>query len=86
VPKPNPIPKVIALILVSVGMAFQMKQFDAASLAKMDSMPVADFMKHEHGLHMHSPLYWFFAVLVIGGFFVGAVDFIAYIIELFLKK
>ena len=85
-PKTNPIPKVIALILVSVGMAFQMKQFDKSSLAKMDATPVAEFMKHQREIHMHSPLFWFFSVLVIGGFFVGAVDFIAYIIESFLKK
>ena len=85
-PKQGPIPKVIALILVSVGMAFQMKRFDASSLAKIDSMSAADFIQHQRELHMHSPLRWFILLLVFGGFYIGAIDFITYLIGSFLKK
>jgi hypothetical protein len=85
-PKQGPIPRVIALIFVSVGMAWEMKRFDASSLAKINSTPAADIIQHQRELHMHSPLHWFIIMLVFGGFYVGAIDFITYLIGSFLKK
>jgi uncharacterized membrane protein len=84
--KYDPIPRIIALILISIGMAWQMKAFDGSALAKIDTMSAADFIQHQRELHMHSGIFRFFTVLVIGGFFAGALDFISYLISRFLRR
>ncbi|HEV2331479.1 MAG TPA: hypothetical protein VGY56_22070 [Verrucomicrobiae bacterium] len=56
-------------------------KFDAAELTKIDSMSAADYVQHERELHHHSYIYHFISILVFGGFYIGAVEFIALLIE-----
>jgi len=82
----SPIPKVIALILVSLAAAWLMIHFDASTLAKMDSMSPADYFQHQRELHQHSFAFHFIIDLVMGGFYLGTVEFITYVIKLSFPK
>ena len=84
--KQNQIPKVIALVLVSIGAAWLMMSSDASTLAKLDSMSPADYIQHQRELHHHSFVYHFILLLMMGGFYVGVVEFITYAIGLLIPK
>jgi hypothetical protein len=84
--KHNPIPKVIALILVSVCAAYMMKAFDASALTRLDSMSAADYIQRERELHSHAYYFHFIIVLMMGGFYLGIIEFITYVIGLCFKK
>jgi hypothetical protein len=84
--KQNPIPKVIALILASICGAYLMLRFDASSLAKLDSMSAADYVQHERELHSHSYFFHFILVLMMGGFYLGIIEFITYVVGFCFKK
>ena len=84
--KPNPIPKVIALILVAIGAAWLMIRSDASTLAKIDSMSPADYIQHQRELHHHSFVFHFIFFLIVGGFYIGVIEFIAYVIGLIIPK
>jgi len=74
------IPKVLALILVSICLAWLLRQYDAAALHLIDSMSAAGYIQHQRDLHSHSVFLHFFTCLVCGGFFLGTVEFVAYMI------
>jgi hypothetical protein len=74
-------PKVVALLLVSLFLAWLLGQYDAKALAMMDSMSTADYFRHQRELHGHSFLLHAFTCLVCGGFFLGTIEFVAYMIE-----
>lgn len=78
--KQNPVPKVIALILVSIFGAWLMLHFDASALAKLDSMSAADYVQKQRELHHHSFVFHFISVLIMGGFYLGVVEFLSYVI------
>lgn len=80
--KQNPIPKVIALLLVSIVAAWLMVGFDASALARMDSMSAADYIQKQRELHHHSFAAHFIGVLIMGGFYLGVVEFLSYVIGL----
>jgi hypothetical protein len=82
----NQIPKVIALILVSLGVAGLMMGSDSSALAKIDSMSPADYIQHQRDLHHHSFVFQFIVFLILGGFYVGIVEFITYVIGLVIPK
>jgi hypothetical protein len=82
----NPIPKVIALILVTIVLAWLMKVFDAAALSKIDSMPAADYIQRQRELHHHPYVFHFISLLIVGGFYLGAVEFLSYVIGLCFPK
>ena len=82
----NQIPKVIALILVSLGVAGLMMGSDSSALAKIDSMSPADYFQHQRELHQHSFAFHFIIDLVMGGFYLGTVEFITYVIKLSFPK
>jgi hypothetical protein len=84
--KQNPIPKVIALVLVSIVGAFLMVRFDASALTRLDSISAADYVQHQRELHHHSLVFHFIVVLIMGGFYLGVVEFIAYVIGLLIPK
>jgi len=85
--KQNPIPKVIALILVSVGAAFIAMHIHDSTLARLDSMSATEYFQHQREVtHPHSFLFHFLLVLMMGGFYVGVVEFIAYLVGLLFKK
>jgi len=84
--KQNPIPKVTALILVSICAAVLMLKFDSSALTKLDLMSAADVVQRQHELHHHSFVYHFILLLVMGGFYLGIIEFLTYVIGLFFKK
>jgi hypothetical protein len=83
--KQNPIPKVIALLLISLGVACLMMRFDVSALAKMDSMSAADFIAQQRALHHHSIVHHFLILLIFSGFFIGAIEFLSYLIGFAFK-
>jgi hypothetical protein len=84
--KQSPIPKVIALILVSICAAFLTLSFDTSALAKLDSMSAADYVQYQRTVHQHSFVYHFILLLILGGFYVGIIEFITYVVGLFFKR
>ena len=84
--KQNPIPKTIALILVSICAGLLMMKLDASNLAKLDSMSATDYVQKQRGFHHHSFFFHFFFALMAGGFFIGIIEFITYVIGLCFKK
>jgi hypothetical protein len=82
----NSIPKFIALFLVSVCGAFLMLSFDASALTKLDSMSAADYVQRQRELHHHSFVFHFIVVMMMGGFYIGIIEFITYVIGLVLPK
>lgn len=84
--KQNPIPKVVALILVTIGVALLMMRYDASALAKLDSMSAAEVVQYQRDLHHHTFLYHFVGYLIMGGFYLGVIEFMAYVIGLIIPK
>jgi hypothetical protein len=82
----NPISKVIALILVTIGVAWLVKSSDASALAKIDSMSPVDYIQHQRELHSHPYIVHFITFLILGGFYLGVIEFIAYLIGLAMPK
>jgi len=82
----NTIPKFIALILVSVVGAWLLVGTDASALSKLDSMSAADYIQKQRELHSHSFVFHFILVLIMGGFYIGVVEFLSYIIGLCFKQ
>jgi hypothetical protein len=82
----NAIPKFIALLLVSVGVAFIAIDADREVLAKADSMSAANFIAYVRGLHNHTFVYHYVVMFIVGGLFVASVEFIAYVIGFCFKK
>jgi hypothetical protein len=74
-------PKVIALLLMSLFLAWLLGKYDAQALSMMDSMSPAEYIRHQRALHGHSFLMLAFSCLVCGGFFLGTIEFVAYLIE-----
>jgi hypothetical protein len=84
--KQNPIPKVIALVLISIGGGWLMLGFDADALSKINSMSPVDYIQRQRELHQHSYISHFVMCLIMGGFYLGAVEFLAYVIGLCFPK
>ena len=82
----NAIPKFIALILVSVVVAFLAISADSLLLAKIDSMSAADYVAYQRTLYHHSFLHHFILWFIVGGLYIAGVEFIAYVIGLCFKK
>jgi hypothetical protein len=74
-------PKVIALLLMSLFLAWLLGQYDAKALAMMDSMSVAEYLRHQRELHSHGFVLHAITCLICGGFFFGTIEFVAYMIE-----
>jgi len=75
------LPKVLALVLVSICLAWLLRQYDATALHLIDSMSTADYIQHQRDLHGHSVFLHFFTCLICGGFFFGTIEFVAYMIS-----
>jgi hypothetical protein len=82
----NAIPKFIALLLVSIIGAWLMLGIDAEALRKLDSMSGIDYVQKQRELHHHSFLFHFILVLVMGGFYLGVVEFLSYVVGLCFSK
>jgi hypothetical protein len=82
----RPIPKFIALISVSIVVAFIAISTDATILAKLDAMSASEYVESQRKLFHHSFLHHFVIWLIVGGLYLASVEFIAYVIGLFVKK
>ena len=82
----NAIPKFVALLLVSIVGAWLMRGVDASALSKIDSMSAADYVQRQRALHQHSVVFHFIIVLMMGGFYLGVVEFLSYVIECCFKQ
>jgi hypothetical protein len=82
----RPIPKFIALVLISIVVAFLTLGADSSLLAKIDSMSATEYIEYQRKLYHHSYWHHFLLWLVIGGLYVASVEFFAYVIGLFVKK
>ena len=82
----NAIPKFIALLLVSIAVAFIAISADTAVIAKADSMTSADFIAYVRGLHQHSFVHIYVIFFIANGLFLASVEFVAYVIGLCFKR
>ena len=82
----RPIPKFMALILVSTVIAFIAISADTSILAKIDAMSATEYVEYQRKLYHHSFLHHFVLVLVVGGLYVAGVEFIAFVISLVVRK
>jgi hypothetical protein len=83
---PGPIPKTIALVIITLLVTWLVQWIDARAVAKMDAMPPADFIELHRRALQHSYLFGFLALLVAGGFYLGLVEFISYLVRLAFPK
>jgi hypothetical protein len=74
-------PKVAALLLMSLFLAWLLGRYDASALAMIDSMSASEYIRHQRELHGHSFLLHAVTCLICGGFFLGTIEFVAYMIE-----
>lgn len=79
--KYNPIPKAVALVVVTLVVAWLTLRFDVSAMAKINSMTPADYVQHQRELHQHSFGYHFVMFLIFGGFYLGAVELIGFVIH-----
>ncbi len=82
----NAIPKFIALLLVSIVVAFIAISADGTILTKLDSMTATEYVESQRKLYHHSFLHHFILWVIVGGLYVASVEFIAYVIGLCFKK
>jgi len=59
---------------------------DASALAKLDSMSAADYVQHQREIYHHSFIFHFILVLMAGGFYLGVVEFLSYVVGLCIRK
>jgi ABC-type amino acid transport system permease subunit len=82
----NTIPKLIALLLVSIVVAFIAISADSSILAKIDSMTATEYIQSQRKLYHHSFIHHFTVWVIVGGMYVVSVEFIAYVVGLCFKK
>lgn len=82
----NIISKIIALILVSIGLALLGGVFDHARLAQIDSQSPADVIQYERKLHQQGYLAHIIAALIFGPIYIGMVEGLARIIRLIIPQ
>ena len=85
-PKSNPLPRVISLLLVTLVVAWLMHLFNSHSLSRMESMTPADHFQYQRRVLAHSYLFSFVIALVFGGFYIGAVDAVTWLIRALMPK
>jgi uncharacterized membrane protein YjjP (DUF1212 family) len=86
-PKINLTSKLIALILISIGLALLSAHIRASEIARLDSMSPSDFLDYYRKHHgAHSFIFNYFSFLVVGGIFVAIVELFAYVIRLVIPK
>ncbi len=79
--KRNPVPKVIALLLVSIVGAWMMLKLDASALSRLDGMSATDYIQKQRELHQHTYIFHFVIALILGGFYLGVVEFLTSVIR-----
>ena len=75
--RPSPLPKTAALVILTFGIAWLLHRYDALALSRIGSMSPANYIEQQRHLHQHGYLFHFIAWLVIGGFYLGAIEFVS---------
>jgi hypothetical protein len=80
------IPKVVALILVSLFIAWRMHSYGSAQLAKLDSVSPAEYLTHKRHLYQISYTAIFIMLSLLGALYLSVIEGISYVIKLFMSK
>jgi hypothetical protein len=81
-----PIRRLIAVLLVSFPVAYIAGATDVSLLAKINSMSAAEYIEYQRELFTHSYFHHYFLMLIMGGFYVASVEFVAFMIGLLCRK
>jgi hypothetical protein len=74
------------LLIVSLAAAWLLHRLDLRSLIQMDSMSPELYVLKRRAAMQHSYFFGFAAVLILGGFYLGLVGFISYLVRLAWPK
>jgi hypothetical protein len=85
-PRHNPLPRAVALILITLCVARLYQNYTAHALRKIDSMSPSAYVEYHRTLYEHTYLFNFLLLLVYGGFFLGAVEIVAFLIRALMPK
>jgi len=66
----------VALLIVSLPGAWWSHDNDVNELAKMNSLPPAEYVARLRELHTHSPVLTFITLLIMGAVFLAIIDLI----------
>ena len=82
------IPKLIAIGIVSVLIAWWMNGYGASQVAKLDSMTPAEYMAYKrHAYQFHPPYFaWIMVAFVLSSLYILVVEAITYVIRSFWPK
>jgi Mg2+/citrate symporter len=75
------VPKIVALIIVSSFIALCIHGYGTAQLAKIDSMTLENYIAHKRHVYHSSYAVLFFGMLFMGGFYIGVIEIISYVIR-----
>jgi hypothetical protein len=78
----EPLFHAIALLGVTALVAWLIRRYDVASLARIDSMPPDAYIEYARHLHGHPYFFHFVLFLIIGGFYLGLIELIVYVLRL----
>lgn len=73
------LPKLLALIVVSVGVAWWLRSYDVRTLAKMDTMTADEFVAHQRSVHHHGAMLHFVSAFICGAIYIGAIECLAFL-------
>jgi hypothetical protein len=81
------IPRTVAFIVVSIGLAFLLHFFDNQKLAEIYSTPPDVYIVNElDGLHQRGFFVDFVVSFLLGAFYLGAVEIVAYVVRKTLRR
>jgi hypothetical protein len=78
--------RVVALVLVTLVVAWGVHSYDAIALRRIDSMSSGDYVAYARHIHEHGYLFHFTVFLIFGGFYLGLVEFIVYSLRFCTRK
>jgi hypothetical protein len=75
------IPKLVAIIIVSLMLAWMFKMHDTSQTAKLNTMSPEDYVAHKRQVYQMSYFFWFGVLCVYGAFYTLIVEAIAFLIR-----
>ena len=82
----GPVPKAVALAVLAAIMAWLLVTYNRTALHRLDSMTADQVVLRQRLIYHHSYLSLFLILLVLGGFCLGLIELIAYIVRQILPK
>ena len=80
------ISRMVAFIVVSIGLAFLLHHFDSQALAEIYSTPPDAYIQSELEGHQHGFFFDFILTLLLGAAYLGAVEIVAYGVRRVMPK